>query len=155
VSWSGYQKHLQAQHAPAPLSLAEEELKLIKQTEVMFFHTQAHALIVLSFRFCFKCVCVYVCVCVCVCYCVCVFESFFQHNNQCVKQCVGMGWRFGTLLLIFTSFKLFFQHGGISSDGALIFLFVVSKHHSLGAVCDLADKSGCDFAFTLCCVCYR
>lgn len=34
VKWSGYEKHLQAQHAPAPLTMAEEELKLIKQTEV-------------------------------------------------------------------------------------------------------------------------
>lgn len=34
VTYSGYQKHLQAQMAPAPLTMAEEELQLIKQNEV-------------------------------------------------------------------------------------------------------------------------
>ncbi|KAL8589392.1 hypothetical protein ACOMHN_021544 [Nucella lapillus] len=34
VSYSGYQKHLQAQMAPAPLTMAEEELQMIRQNEV-------------------------------------------------------------------------------------------------------------------------
>ncbi|XP_076469424.1 twinfilin-1-like [Babylonia areolata] len=34
VSYTGYQKHIQAQMAPAPLTMAEEELQLIKQNEV-------------------------------------------------------------------------------------------------------------------------
>ncbi|GFO40504.1 twinfilin-2, partial [Plakobranchus ocellatus] len=34
VSLSGYKKHVQASKAPAPLTMAEEELQMIKQTEV-------------------------------------------------------------------------------------------------------------------------
>jgi len=34
ISLSGYKTHLRSQSAPAPLSFAEEELKLIKETEV-------------------------------------------------------------------------------------------------------------------------
>ncbi|XP_005092256.1 twinfilin-2-A [Aplysia californica] len=34
VNLSGYRKHVQAAQAPAPLTMAEEELKLIKQNEV-------------------------------------------------------------------------------------------------------------------------
>lgn len=34
VSLSGYHKHVQASMAPAPLTMAEEELQYIKQNEV-------------------------------------------------------------------------------------------------------------------------
>jgi hypothetical protein len=34
ISLSGYKKHLVAQHAPAPLTNAEEEIKYIKKNEV-------------------------------------------------------------------------------------------------------------------------
>ena len=34
VSLDGYRKHVLAQHAPAPLTMAEEELEEIKKTEV-------------------------------------------------------------------------------------------------------------------------
>ncbi|XP_076448185.1 twinfilin-2-A-like isoform X2 [Babylonia areolata] len=34
VSYAGYLKHMTAQHAPAPLTMAEEELQIIKQNEV-------------------------------------------------------------------------------------------------------------------------
>ncbi|PVD25341.1 hypothetical protein C0Q70_15841 [Pomacea canaliculata] len=34
VNYRGYQKHQQAKHAPAPLTMAEEELQMIKQNEV-------------------------------------------------------------------------------------------------------------------------
>lgn len=36
VNLKGYKKSMQAKHAPAPLTASEEELKIIKQTEVRF-----------------------------------------------------------------------------------------------------------------------
>ena len=37
VCLSGYKKHLVSQDAPAPLTYAEEELAMIKQTEVSWY----------------------------------------------------------------------------------------------------------------------
>lgn len=38
INFSGYKKHLTSSSAPAPLTFAEQELKLIKQNDVTYLN---------------------------------------------------------------------------------------------------------------------
>ena len=56
VNLAGYKKHVVSQHAPKPLTFAEEELELIKRTEARKYSIHHHLFIIISlYRWC-RCV---------------------------------------------------------------------------------------------------